>query len=137
MFDESLPELQDFELCLRLLDHGEFRALSSVVSLRHDERDSFADSIVRRSRAMHAILEKYGTLYGSSGDAMFWDWYGIAHKRLKSGDAISSARAAREAARYKPTDPRPWIVWGLMTAAPPLGPWTVRAVRGTRALLRI
>jgi len=136
-FDESLDEMHDFELCLRLLEQGEFRALPTVVSLSRAERDPFADTIARRASAMRAILEKYGALYGRSGDVMFRDWYGIAYKRLKSGDAVASARAAREAARYRPTDPRPWIVWGLMKAVPLLGPWTVRAVHGTRALLRV
>ena len=136
-FDESLEEMHDFELCLRLLEHGEFRSLSSVVSLRHDERDTFASGIAGRSRAMRAIVEKHAKLYRDAGDVMFTDWYRIAHQRLKAGDAIASARAAREAARCKPADYRPWILWALMTAAQPLGHSAVRAVRRARALLHI
>src|SRR4029077_15988079 len=106
-----------------------------VMTVSHPRPGAPFENVAERAPAMRRIFSRYGKLFGGTCEAMFWSWSVLSRRCLSAGDPTTSARAAREAARYKPTDPRPWILWALMTTAPTLAPWTVRTVRRTRALL--
>ena len=62
-FDESLPRLQDIELCLRLARLGDFVFLGEVLADVHHSADSISADATRFDEAITAIARKHRAVF--------------------------------------------------------------------------
>jgi hypothetical protein len=127
-FDETLPNLEDWEFAFRLHGRGGFVALEDTLLIKHGSADGLNKEAPRQVASLQQIRAKHPALFAASARNRAELARRLAAGHLRLGDLASARRALREVLADAPT-----LAGAASYAASFLG---LRVTRATQRRLR-
>jgi hypothetical protein len=115
--DESIPASygEDYDLLLRLTESGPIASVQQPLVVVHWDRVSyFAGRWTAMASGLSYLLDKHPELYSNPSNAARMCGQ-IAFARAASGDRKSARMWAGRCLRRRPTEPRAWLTFAMMT----------------------
>lgn len=134
-FDESIKTTEDFELCLRMMDHGRIAALHEVVTMSYEQAGSLSN---QRSLRMHSnlrIVELHGEQLRHYPRALGIAHYEIALNNQLAGSRVMAFRHWWQALRWDPRAYRVYMLFPMLFLGPRVTAWGVGLMQKVKRLL--
>jgi len=111
LFDEALPNLEDWELAFRLFRAGRVVALDEPLLVKHGSADGLNMDLSARIRSLERILTKHQGLWHGHPRARARLQRMLGHSQCLAGQRRTGIANLGRAVRLAPRDPRGWAYW--------------------------
>jgi glycosyltransferase involved in cell wall biosynthesis len=133
-FDETLPRLQDIELCLRLSEKGAFVFLDAVLQDIYFTSDSISADAARFHEALDAIASRHRDLFERHPRGHAWQLYRAGKYHAFDGNTGAATSLLAASLRRNPANWRTLVMLAatVLHLAPLLGRRGNRTGEGAR-----
>lgn len=111
LFDETLPNLEDWELAFRLYRHCRIVALDRPLLVKHGSTDGLNANMPSRGRSLAVIAERHGDLWTDHPRVLAKLYRSRGHCLCSIGDVQAGRDSLRQALRLDPQSFRCWLQW--------------------------
>lgn len=101
-FDEALPALVDWDLTLRLAQHGSFSFIDEPLVLQFFSQNSLTQNLDKRLTARRAIIGKHRALFEAAPDALAYQYRSLAGEERRRGNIAAASEAIAAARKQQP-----------------------------------
>ncbi|MGH8528227.1 MAG: glycosyltransferase family 2 protein [Nevskiales bacterium] len=101
-FDETLPNLEDWEFTFRVYPHFGFGFVDEALVVKYSSHDSHDANPAARLISFEQILAKHGALWKESPPVLAQHWEEIGRLRLRLGNVAGARNAFWRAWRLRP-----------------------------------
>ena len=101
-FDPRMPRLQDWELCLRLVDQCEFISVDMPLVIKHASTDQITDDLAALATARRLILENHNVFILAHPDLAAEHYFELGSKLCQLGDSVAGRAHLRQAWQTRP-----------------------------------
>lgn len=108
-FDETLPNLEDWEFTFRVYPHFGFGFVDEALVVKYSSHDSHDANPAARLASFEQILTKHGGLWQNCPAVLAQHWEEIGRLRLRQGDQAGGRQALWQAWRLLPSHARPLL----------------------------
>ncbi len=108
-FDETLPNLEDWEFTFRVYPHFGFAFVDEALVVKYSSHDSHDANPAARLASFEQILAKHSALWQNCPLVLARHWEEIGRLRLRQGDAAGGRQALWHAWRQLPSRARPLL----------------------------
>jgi glycosyltransferase involved in cell wall biosynthesis len=114
MFNEQLPNREDWELMFRLYPRWEIRALAQLLVAKHVMAGSVEGNWRGRVASFGLVLEQHGSRWRNSPWLLAQHHHDQALLHIELGDAGEARRSLRTALQLRPLWSRAWMKYVLL-----------------------
>lgn len=111
VFDESLPCLLDWDLCIRLAVNYKFAFIAEPLVVVHRSSDSISTSPLYLAKSYERIITKYHSLFDSEGMLLGKHYYRAGNSLILAGQLKPGRKYILKAIQYEPSRSRYWIAY--------------------------
>jgi len=119
LFDESLPQLQDWELMIRVSGHYQYRFIDEPLLCAHYHGDNISDDQVSNIRAREMIFAKHYNKYKDAGRRVLArEYFSLGNLYCKNAMAYRGRKYFFRAIRTYPFNPLYYVLaWISITGS--------------------
>lgn len=111
-FDETLPNLEDWEFAFRLFQQTRMVALDSPLLLKHGSDDGLNAVKTSRIASLQMILREHGKLWHRHPRILARLHYQLGRLQCLKGDMRAGRSNLMRAIRLHTVVPKRWLYWG-------------------------
>ena len=113
-FDQSLPAVEDWDLALRLVEHGSFAFVDEPLVLQNFSANSLSRDNRKLLLAQRQVLAKHARIFARYPDVLARHYYLLAGGCRRHGDLQGARAYLGKALRLQPGNPRFLAMSGLV-----------------------
>lgn len=112
-FDESMPNLEDWELSFRLFKTSHsIRALDEILMVKYSgEQDSLNWKMAPRIQSLAQIIRQHEDIWGKHRSSYARLYEDLGRIELRAGQMPNGRRSLWQAIRLQPTQAKRWLHW--------------------------
>lgn len=110
-FDESLPNMEDWEFSFRLFLHTRIRVLDEPVLMKHGSADGLNAIKASRIASLKQIIQHHGKLWNEHPRILANLYNKLGHCQCMHGEMVDGRANLRHALRLDSASRKRWLYW--------------------------
>lgn len=112
-FDETMPNLEDWEFAFRLYQSTSIRVVDEPLVIKYGSPDSINPNRESRIQSLELIIQRHGPIWSTEPKVLARLWGELGHLQCLTGKAGDGRKNLARAVRLHNSSYKYWAKWGI------------------------